>query len=451
MATFQTLESDRNGDYEPPDPPPYSPAPPADQPTPPNPYGTQPVPGGRTGDPGPSVPGGPASFGNPVYDSIAALYRNNSGGKYEPTYRDVSQWGTNVDARYLNTIGGAIARWWQQYSQPATTPTTPTAPTQTAQQFIRAWQQAHPVSEGLAPLTEALKTAGYTNVSPYMYGTVASNNELSIDGQKYKVLGGEGTPAAYWYIPGEGDRGGSGGGGTTTTSSLAPGGSYSPTNPFDDPATKNYIDLLNSRIEALLTPQQNPQLDMLQTYLQKYFAQLQNPTYTPAQQDTIQTQTLDPLERQRQQELRNVAATMAARGITPGSGPYLQAERDINQKFDTERARLQGGFAVNEINQGREDASKAVDVGSANASLTNGAFLQQDQRANQALTDARQIPDIASQRMAQAIQLLNGSNVNPAQLLQTLGTFQKQGFDQTQADSAFWSNLIALILKNYGL
>lgn len=244
-------------------------------------------------------------------------------------------------------------------------------------------------------------------------------------------------------------------GGTSQTSlqgyTPPTGGQYSNTNPFSDPATKNYIDLLNSRIQALLTPQQNPQMDALTAYMQKYFQQLQGPTYTPAQQDTIATQQLDPLERQRQAELRNVATTMANRGITPGSGPYLQAERDINQKYDSLRAQVQSGVANNEITLGRQNQSQAVDVGSALASLVDGMNQRQDTRANTAVGYAQQIPNLAQQRIQQAITLLNGSNVNPAQLLSPLANFQQQGINQNTNDSAAWSQILAAFAKAFGL
>ena len=69
---------------------------------------------------------------------------------------------------------------------------------------IQAYQAAHPVSEGIAPLAAALKSQGF-NVDRYMYGSTPSDNELDIAGQKYKVLGGEKTPGAYWYQPGMDD------------------------------------------------------------------------------------------------------------------------------------------------------------------------------------------------------------------------------------------------------
>lgn len=75
---------------------------------------------------------------------------------------------------------------------------TPT-PTGTAQQFITNWQQTHPASEGIGPLADALKAAGF-NVPRFMYGQTPSNNELVVDGQRFKVLGAEDSPqTAFWY------------------------------------------------------------------------------------------------------------------------------------------------------------------------------------------------------------------------------------------------------------
>lgn len=74
--------------------------------------------------------------------------------------------------------------------------------------FIANWQQTHPVSEGIAPIADALKKAGLSS-GRFDYGNGnLSNNEVTVGGKPYKVLGGEGTPAAYWYVPGTNDSAG---------------------------------------------------------------------------------------------------------------------------------------------------------------------------------------------------------------------------------------------------
>lgn len=63
---------------------------------------------------------------NDPYARIRALYAQVTGGKYQPTDKEVSQWGTNIDANYLSKIQQAIGSWWTNYntSQPTTTSTT---------------------------------------------------------------------------------------------------------------------------------------------------------------------------------------------------------------------------------------------------------------------------------------------------------------------------------------
>jgi hypothetical protein len=74
------------------------------------------------------------------------------------------------------------------------------------QAFIAQWQQTHPASEGVAPLAAAIAQQ-FPGVTRFDYGGGRlSNNELNVGGQKYKVLGGEDSPAsAYWYQPGMDD------------------------------------------------------------------------------------------------------------------------------------------------------------------------------------------------------------------------------------------------------
>lgn len=100
-----------------------------------------------------------------------------------------------------------------------------TAPAQAAnpasiQDFIANWQRTHAASEGIGPLADALVAAGYP-VSRYMYGSVPSNNELSINGQKYKVLGGENGANPFWYTGGEEGAPDNGSGNTASIAQLS--------------------------------------------------------------------------------------------------------------------------------------------------------------------------------------------------------------------------------------
>lgn len=514
----------------------------------------------------------PAGFGNASFDQISRYFRDASGGKYEPTQQDVSQWGTNIDQPYMAKIGQQIGSWWNQQQTAPVTPPTQTSDTSGGDWIAQALQQAQSTDDpaywrgviakdpkvaagdpsaiqywkeriaigdgalavrngtarkfqdgpsvqqqgpqtlpGYQPLAAtqtgtAQDAVGYLNqLSKSLGGADLTPEELA----KYAAMVGykEGQPVTGAMVnqiasammqakglqpPGQATP-------TTSPTVPPPGGTYTSTNPFDDPATKNYIDLLNTRIQELLKPRQDPSLDAfmqmiqqrtnglntpytnpdaapLQDWMRKYFAQLQGPTYTPQQQDTIQTQALDPLERQRQARKQQVVRTMGSHGMSPTDGPTLGALAEVDRQFDTIRAQTQSGLAVNEINQGRSNQAQAANVGGSLANYTQGQFANnenraneavslfgtipqlnlsefqnQEARANQAVTLGKQIPDMAQSRLTTAINLLNGSNVNPASLLQPLQGFQQQGMNQNTQDSQFWSQLIAQIAKQFGL
>ena len=141
-------------------------------------------------------------------DQVTALYQELLGRA--PENQDVvNSWVTGIGAGGIDAVRQAIAASpeAQTYTNTSGSTTKPSA-----QAFIQQWQQSHSASEGIGPLTDALKAAGYSNVSSYMYGSTPSGNELSIDGQKFKVLGAENSPGAYWYTGGNDSSGGGGNG-----------------------------------------------------------------------------------------------------------------------------------------------------------------------------------------------------------------------------------------------
>jgi hypothetical protein len=78
------------------------------------------------------------------------------------------------------------------------------APSASPQDFIKQYQSQHGTPD-LNGLLAAMKAEGY-NVGNWVdpkYGT--SHNEISLNGQKYKVLGAEDSPNAYWYQAGMND------------------------------------------------------------------------------------------------------------------------------------------------------------------------------------------------------------------------------------------------------
>jgi hypothetical protein len=76
--------------------------------------------------------------------------------------------------------------------------------------FIAKFQNENPATVGIDALQKALNANGFA-VDRYMYGNTPSNNEFNLGGEKWKVIGGEGSPtSAYWYKPGMNDSPGGG-------------------------------------------------------------------------------------------------------------------------------------------------------------------------------------------------------------------------------------------------
>lgn len=163
------------------------------------------------GTPGAPVAGGAAGQ-RATADDVALMYRNLLGREASSEEIQAQLEGGSYD---LNSIQGGIASSPEAQAYKQANPSgiqTGTATggsgTGSAQDFIRQWQQSHPTPD-IGALADALKSAGYTNVGRFMYGSTPSNNELSIDGQKYKVLSGEDSPSTMaWYTGGNDSPGG---------------------------------------------------------------------------------------------------------------------------------------------------------------------------------------------------------------------------------------------------
>lgn len=409
--------------------------------------GTMPQPLPGWGTPGEPVPGGQPAR-SPIYGAVADMYRSGLGR--EGSEAEINRWiaDTGGDARKIQAgIWGSpeAAAWAQRNAHtsvnaPAQAPASGGGP---VNGDYRSWFMG--LTNGRAPTPQELAALG-----PLLqqHGVSLAPNADGINGKIRLpsgeivdvIKGAEGGGQAWqwldnaWYAR-------NGGGGSA----------YNAPNPFDDPATKGYVDFLQNRINALQQPQQNPELDRLLAYMGKYFEQLQQPVYTDAQRDVIQTQFSDPLERQRTAEKQRVLQQMANRGMGPADGPTIQALQDVDRQFDQMRTTGQRDFAANEINLGRENQRAAIDVGSQAAALRNGMFQQQDARSNQAVGYARQIPDLAQARLQSAISLLNGNELNPAQLFNTMNSFQQQDRYRQQQDQEYWTGLIGQLAQIFGL
>jgi hypothetical protein len=112
-------------------------------------------------------------------------------GSYSPPY--IGGAGDPNQAR-LGGVTGGVA------------PAMPMAPDRSAvQSMIAQWQQSHNPAEGVGGLADALKAQ--FGIERWKYGNTPSGNEINLGGERYKLLGGEGTSNAYWYQPGMDDSG----------------------------------------------------------------------------------------------------------------------------------------------------------------------------------------------------------------------------------------------------
>lgn len=219
--------------------------------------------------------------------------------------------------------------------------------------------------------------------------------------------------------------------------------SYPGTSVFTDPATKHFEELLNQRISQLQTPFTPPHYQQGIDQLQSYLQQLNGPAYTPQQMDLMQTQALDPLERQRGSAKQQLIQRMAAHGIGPTSGILEQAMQDLDQQFNQIRTQTQGQFATNAIQAQRQNAASAAMLAPQIAGLEQNQFNTQDTRNQGAVGLAQMIPEMAWNRLTGANSLIQPQN--PLGLLGQQNLFQGQGYNQSAGFSNGLGRLLALL------
>lgn len=274
--------------------------------------------------------------------------------------------------------------------------------------------------------------------------------------KRIKETGGLGNDnLAYWRGLGMRPEGAPEGGGgapppTFNQPPSAPAVGGNP-NVFSDPATQEWEKALRAMVDRLNQPttKQLPDYQPLVDYMRTYIDQLKQPGHTPEQQDLIQTQALDPMERQRQAAHQQVIQRLAARGIAPSSGVVEKALQDVDRQFEQLRTKTQSDFALNEIDLNRSNKDRALAVGGQLAGLEAGMASGDEQRANQAVSMLFQLPQFANQRLQLALQTLGSGQVNPA-LFNSMNMFQQQGAANQQQDQNYYANIAALIAQLFG-
>lgn len=205
---------------------------------------------------------------------------------------------------------------------------------------------------------------------------------------------------------------------------------------FSDPATAGWEQALRALTDKLNQPQRTPDYSAVTDYMRQYMQSLQQPGYSPAQLDTLQTQALDPLTQQRDAQQQQLVERFAKQGLSPSSGIVQKAMQDLNTQFQQIRTQTQGQFATNVIGNDAARAREAGQVGLGLQNLEQATAQNDETRATQAVNLLFQIPQLADQRLAAANQTL-GQPTNPAALLTNAAQFGQLGQD-AQNQLAKW-------------
>ncbi len=188
------------------------------------------------------------------------------------------------------------------------------------------------------------------------------------------------------------------------------------------------------------TPYQAPDYQQGINQLNSYLQQLNGPAYTPQQQDIMQTQALDPIERQRQQQKQQALTRLGTRGIGPSSGIAESALQGVDNSFNTIDAQTRAGLATNQIGVQRQNAATAAQLAPQIAQLEAGQYGSQTNNMINAASLAGIIPQMAYSRLQGANSAI--SPINPASLFGLQNQFQQQGYNQ---GSAYGNNIGQII------
>jgi hypothetical protein len=384
--------------------------------------------------------------------SIAGYYQNFLGRP--GSTQEVNQWGTNIDAGYLNKIAAAIsgsaeakafAARGAAPTAAATTQTASAAPGgMSATDFVRQWQQTHPAHEGIGPLADAMRQAGYTNVSRFMYGSQPSNNELMIDGQKFKVLGNEDGPNPYWYTGGNDSApGGFGGGGMGYT----------------DASANIYLGELANRMNQLRAPVHDPFEDLLKLFALTRVQGLSGNPYTAGDDAALTAHYMNPLTQARDAALQRNKERIGARGMAPTSGLLDSLNRDTEAGYEQAVGQGANNLGVQAVNEKQRRADEQLAILGNLLSVNRSGVDRQNANYDQIVQLARMFPDFDAQRLNMLLSAGgNGSDANSAMsALTSLGGLNLNGMrlgqDQantsnanSQASAAAWGQILGAIL-----
>ena len=420
--------------------------------------------------------------------------RTRAGGQAPPvSYQDTMYWNSQgvTNDQIFDTTTGQLRPGWQRTargyertggaqsggggpfgSQPL--PGDPRA------LFMQLTNGRPPSPQALAALEPQLNQYGIRLGPKNARGW--SDTIIMPDGTVYDVIQGAtdtGGQAWSWFVPTSGGV----------------GGGQLPGNQYSDPYTQLLEQLIKSRLGMLqggvsdpyrdqlmaayqqranaLGAAAEPQYQALVNRLESRFQDLQGPGYTGAENETIRTGALDPIETDRAAARQRVIERLAARGITLESGIAQQALNEVDKAFDGMRATTQTTLTTNDLNRREDRAQRAdsikgtlydipqarareqLDVFSAMEVLESVMRQEEEARSREAIGYGGVLADLGPQRMQLAMQAA-GMGGNPQSMFNSL--YQMMNMNQNAAllnqrnSGQLWSGLgsIAYSLMNAG-
>jgi hypothetical protein len=266
-----------------------------------------------------------------------------------PDYRYRSEGRTNAPssgsdeakALYSSNDEGSDYSAWQPPKAPSSSPSTPTSPTPAPQpawdiNAYQAYQNANP-GNPMSPFEWMLGRA-WTDADDAAVASGGIPTGLTPQAVQHYESGGMAWPGARPQAP------------TPTQTNNQPRNVPAQ---FTDPVSRYVEQFAQGRAQRLENPPPDSGMALLEKSLRDIAAQFQQGGFTNAEQEIFQTQSLDPLEKLRQERKQQVMHQLSQRGIAPSSGVAIQMLADVDRQFDQMRtqtqADLSGRFAQERV------------------------------------------------------------------------------------------------------
>jgi hypothetical protein len=301
----------------------------------------------------PPPPDNPSTGSSP-YDTVAGYYRTYLGR--EGGQGEINGWVTNQNLHGTDQIETAIKNSAEAKAYAAKQAQTQQKPA--AADYIKQWQASHSTPD-LNALVADMKARGY-NVSNWTDPTYGvSKNEISLDGQKYKVMGGENGSNPFWYTAGSDDSGGNRNG---TFETFGTNGSP---NPLPD-----YLSQIQEYFNSQKDPDQTAKMDqLLQTLTDRSNQSLNiDPTTDPVISGQVNAARVQQ-ERQR----TNMLNDMAESSNPYATGAMNNARVQSAEHVGTNISNLQSQLMQNELTARRSEIAQALQE--SGSLLTSGQQL----------------------------------------------------------------------------